>query len=65
MSAMISRPHPGDADHDPDDPWMEILQSHTCADCGWEIPAHLAERWSGITYEEAQTEWREVYKGKN
>lgn len=46
------------------DPWSEVLQIHTCADCGSDIPAHLSERWSGISIEEAQQQWQEVYREK-
>jgi hypothetical protein len=33
-----------------------------CARCRFEIPAHLAERWGGISVEEARKEWRLVYR---
>ena len=47
---------------DADDAWSDILQTMTCAGCGFDIPAHLAERWDGITIEQAQQEWRKIYK---
>jgi hypothetical protein len=33
-----------------------------CADCHFEIPAHLAERWGRISVEDARSEWRAVYR---
>jgi transposase-like protein len=33
----------------------------TCAHCRSEIPVHLAERWGGISIEDARNEWRAVY----
>ena len=33
-----------------------------CASCHFEIPAHLGERWGGISIEDARGEWREVYR---
>lgn len=46
------------------DPWSPVLQTARCASCRREIPAHLAERWGGISVEEAGREWREVYRGR-
>ncbi len=33
-----------------------------CAKCHFEIPIHLAERWGGISVEDAMNEWRELYR---
>ncbi len=49
---------------DSSDPWTGVLQIITCAACGNEIPAHLAERWDDMLPEEAQREWRETYKDR-
>ncbi len=35
---------------------------YTCAQCQFEIPVHLAERWGGISIEDARNEWRAVYR---
>ena len=35
----------------------------TCARCRWKIPAHLAERWGGLSIEAARQEWHHVYRG--
>ena len=45
-----------------DDPWSGVMQWITCDSCSREIPAHLGERWGGISVEEAGKEWREVYR---
>jgi hypothetical protein len=42
-------------------PWSDVLHIITCAKCGAEIPAHLAECW-GLTREEAQNEWQTAYR---
>ena len=35
---------------------------YTCAKCHFEIPIHLAERWGGISVEDAMKEWRDLYR---
>lgn len=50
--------------HDPADPWTSVFQTHTCAACGYEIPAHLGESWDGRSAEDAQGEWRETYRDR-
>ena len=35
---------------------------YTCATCHFEIPIHLAERWGGISVEDAMREWRDLYR---
>jgi len=44
------------------DPWSAILQRCKCAKCGNIIPAHLAERWDGLSQEQAVREWKQVYR---
>jgi hypothetical protein len=39
-----------------------MRRGYVCADCQFEIPAHLAERWGGISVEDARSEWRVVYR---
>lgn len=50
-------------EYNPGDPWSRVLQTISCSQCGYDIPAHLAERWDDMTMEEAQREWKSVYKG--
>ena len=45
-----------------DDPRSEILEWITCGSCDCEIPAHLGERWNGITAGQAREEWLRVYR---
>ena len=45
-------------------PWDGVLQIIRCAGCKKEIPAHLGERWGGISYPQACEEWRKDFKGK-
>ncbi len=40
-----------------------LRHTYTCANCLFEIPVHLAERWGGISFEDAAKEWRVVYRG--
>ena len=49
---------------DPDDVWSGVLQIIECAHCGFSIPAHLGERWDGLSIEDAQQEWREQYRNR-
>lgn len=44
-------------------PWSGVLQKDICADCGEFIPAHLAQRWSNRSLEEAKDEWEHIYRG--
>jgi len=44
------------------DAWSAILQEYQCPQCRSIIPAHLAERSDELTVEQAQREWREVYR---
>jgi predicted RNA-binding Zn-ribbon protein involved in translation (DUF1610 family) len=37
-------------------------RGYVCAKCHFEIPAHLGERWGGISIQDARREWREVYR---
>lgn len=48
--------------HDPKDPWSDILQRYTCAQCGYVIPGHLAELWNGITPDAAAQEWKQIFR---
>jgi len=42
--------------------WSGILQQYECSKCHMTIPAHLAERWNGISYEQAVEEWQKRYR---
>src|SRR5690606_23372053 len=46
---------------DESNPWSAIQKSSCCPDCGYEIPAHLGERWNGISVDEAKDRWK-VFK---
>lgn len=45
-------------------PWSSVLQIMTCGKCWSRIPAHIGERWDGMTEEEAKIEWKTVYREK-
>ena len=44
------------------DPWNGVLQTISCAQCHFVIPAHIAERWDNMSVEEAQQEWKTDYR---
>ena len=44
------------------DPWASVLQQTECASCKMIIPDHLGDRWDNISIEEAQKEWKEIYR---
>jgi hypothetical protein len=48
--------------YDPSIPHSGVLQYISCAACRYRIPAHLAERWDGITDDEAASEWRREFR---
>ncbi|MDA9646956.1 hypothetical protein N9S82_00645 [Candidatus Pelagibacter sp.] len=43
------------------DPWSSVTQVIKCDSCKKTIPAHLGERWDGITLEQAKKEYLEKY----
>ena len=43
-------------------PWGKVYEIQTCSTCQFRIPAHLAERWEGISEEEARAEWRRDFR---
>lgn len=49
-------------EYDPNDPWTAVLQIIECSDCQSDIPAHIGERWNGLSIEDAKEEWRKVYR---
>ncbi|MBE0440389.1 MAG: hypothetical protein IBX57_11675 [Gammaproteobacteria bacterium] len=49
----------------PDDPVTHILEWIECKQCHSDIPAHIAERWNGLTVEQAKQEWRELYRDED
>ncbi|MEE8241378.1 MAG: hypothetical protein V3R16_08915 [Nitrospirales bacterium] len=60
---MFVNPEPlSDSDESTWSPWNAVQQLHTCGECGTAIPAHLAERWEGMTVEEAKEEWARIYR---
>ena len=46
------------------DPWSNVLQIMTCGKCQSQIPAHLGERWDGLSVDDAKKEWKKVYREK-
>jgi len=47
------------------DPWSLVLQQIECLDCKSILPTHLAERWNGVSFEEAKDERLKKYKKNN
>ena len=47
------------------DPWTSVLQQMKCSSCKKNIPAHLGERWDNMSIEDAQKEWKELYRKTN
>ena len=47
---------------DPSDPWGGIFPTVRCGECHQRIPVHLAKRWHGLSYQQAQMEWRQLYR---
>jgi len=45
-----------------DDPWSAITEVLTCTGCGSDVPAHLGERWDGLSEDDAEDQWHEVYR---
>jgi DNA-directed RNA polymerase subunit RPC12/RpoP len=39
-----------------------MRRGYVCAKCYFEIPAHLGERWGGISIQDARREWLEAYR---
>jgi DNA-directed RNA polymerase subunit RPC12/RpoP len=37
-------------------------RQYRCLSCHLEIPAHLGERWGGLSLEDARYEWQQVYR---
>ena len=52
-------------EYDPDSPWSSVLQRLECEECASEIPAHIAERWGGISIAEAKRQWLDIYKSSD
>lgn len=56
-----SQPEPNTSGKD-QQPGNGTPRRYACAHCRFEIPVHLAERWGGISIEDARNEWRAVYR---
>ncbi len=56
-----SQPEPNTSGKD-QQPGNGTWRRYTCAHCRFEIPVHLAERWGGISIEDARNEWLAVYR---
>jgi len=46
----------------PRQPLVSSTKRITCNQYGSDIPAHLAERWNGISVEDARKAWIEKYR---
>ena len=44
------------------DPWLGVLEVIVCGGCGYHVPAHLGERWDGLTETTTEDEWQRVYR---
>lgn len=44
------------------DPWSAVLQRIACSSCQMVIPAHLGERWGGLSRADAEKEWHSRYR---
>jgi hypothetical protein len=42
--------------------WSSVCEVLVCGGCGSEIPAHLGERWDGLSAEDAEVEWELTYR---
>ncbi|MBN8542373.1 MAG: hypothetical protein J0L82_18425 [Deltaproteobacteria bacterium] len=51
-------------EHDVKTPWSNILKAVRCSGCGHLIPAHIWERWNGLTFKQAKLEWIDIYRSK-
>ncbi len=52
-------------DEDAPEPWRSVLQRIHCSQCKSVVPAHIGERWSGMTLAEAKAEWASTYRKDN
>lgn len=60
-STMLPSPDPSVRPEDRT-AWYFVLQTIECGGCSMSIPAHLAERWGGISLEQAREEWRTIFR---
>lgn len=51
----------GPATLSPEDKGGGILPHVTCPICERRVPQHLAERWGGLSVDEAAAEWKQLY----
>jgi hypothetical protein len=50
--------------YDPAEPRTAVLHWIRCGGCRRSIPAHLGERWRGMTVAAAQAEWRARFRDR-
>lgn len=50
------------AGKDDKDPWASVLQQVECTNCKMIIPSHLGMRYGNKSYNEAVSEWKNLYK---
>ena len=56
---------PSDSTSKKSDPWDSVLNQMECVSCHMIIPAHLGERWDDLSLEQAQKQWKDLYKKNN
>jgi len=50
------------AEYDRKNPWSAVFHRIRCAQCNFWLPAHLAERWFGLSVVAARAEWQSAYR---
>jgi hypothetical protein len=56
MVAMV------ETDPNGSDIWDSVFERINCGKCKSVVPAHLGERWDGMSVERAKLEWQEQYR---
>ena len=62
---LVSKDSPSDSTSKKSDPWDSVLNQMECVSCHMIIPAHLGERWDDLSLEQAQKQWKDLYKKNN
>ena len=47
---------------DPSDPWSGLFPTVRCRQCETLLPAHLTNRKGGLSWQQAENEWRQLYR---
>ena len=62
---FTSKGPPSDLSSKKSDPWDSVLQQMECVSCHMIIPAYLGQRWNDLSLEQAQKQWKDLYKKNN